>query len=70
MCYTWCVPAPALKTKATTLRFTEDDRALLDVLMAKEDRSTSAILRLALRAYAEAQGVTAKPKAKRSRRAT
>lgn len=58
-----------LKTKATTIRFTEEDRALLDALSAKEDRSAGAILRLALRAYAEAHGVTAKPKRPRKRAA-
>ena len=56
------MPTPAPKTKTTTLRFTEEDRELLDILMVKEDRSTGAILRLALRAYAAAQGVTVEPK--------
>lgn len=64
------VPATAPKTKATTLRFTDEDRALLDALAEKEDRSAGAILRLALRAYAAAQGVTAKPKPRRSRSTT
>lgn len=64
------VPVTAPKTKATTLRFTDEDRALLDALAEKEDRSAGAILRLALRAYAAAQGVTAKPKPKRSRSTT
>lgn len=62
MCYIRNVPTPAPKTKTTTLRFTEEDRELLDILMVKEDRSTGAILRLALRAYAAAQGVTVEPK--------
>jgi len=61
LCYIRSVPTPAPKTKTTTLRFTEEDRELLDILMVKEDRSTGAILRLALRAYAAAQGVTATP---------
>lgn len=61
MCYIRLVPTAAPKTKTTTLRFTEEDRALLDALTVKEDRSAGAILRLALRAYAANQGVTAAP---------
>ena len=72
LCYIRLVPTAALKTKTTTLRFTEEDRALLDVLTEKEDRSAGAILRLALRAYAAAQGVTteSKPKLKAKRKNT
>lgn len=62
------MPTPAPKTRTTTLRFTEEDRALLDILTAKEDRSTGAILRLALRAYAAAQGVTVEPTPKAKRK--
>jgi predicted transcriptional regulator len=64
------VPTAALKTKATTIRFTEEDRALLDALSEKEDRSAGAILRLALRAYAASQGVITEPKPKAKRKAT
>jgi Flp pilus assembly protein CpaB len=64
LCYIWSQAVPAPKTRTTTLRFTDEDRALLNVLTEKEDRSAGAILRLALRAYAESQGVTAKSKPK------
>ena len=47
------------------IRFTPDELALLDALMATEERSRSDVVRRAVRAYAEKLGVKAAGSPKR-----
>lgn len=50
------------------IRFSPEEIELLDLLAEKEERNRSDIVRRAVRAYAEAQGVALKPKRKASKR--
>lgn len=52
-------------SQTVALRLPPDDLALLDALTAHEERTRSDVVRRALRAYAQALGVTAKPGRKR-----
>ena len=57
--------AMAEKNPTIGIRFTPEELALLDALMATEERSRSDVVRRAVRAYAEKLGVKpSKPKRK------
>ena len=58
----------APKTRALTIRFTEDDRALLTAVAEVEERSAGSILRRALRLYAETMGIAPSGKPKHPRK--